>query len=154
MAIEWFVRNPKTIGGPGTEVEIDETYVFRRKYKLGRLPQNRVNEWLFGGVQRNTLGREVFLVSVQRRNAATLLPLIQQYILPGTRVISDQWASYNQIQNLPQNYGHDAVNHRYHFIDPNDATIHTQNVENMWLHFKRLNRPIDFIRILRYKIFL
>lgn len=67
------------------------------------------------------------------------LGIIQQHIRPGTRIISDMWAAYNGIQNLPQNYGHGAVNHRYNFIDPNDPTIHTQNIENTWLHFKRMH---------------
>lgn len=70
------------IGGPGTEVEIDETYVFKRKYNVGRLPQNRREEWLFGGVQRDTHGTEVFLVPVHRRDAQTLLGSILFSFMP------------------------------------------------------------------------
>lgn len=95
---------------------------------------------MFGGVQRGTRGRECFIVSVQARDAATLLPLIEQHIRPGTKILSDRWAAYNQIQALPGNFGHGAVNHRYNFLDPADPSIHTQNVENMWLHFKRYSQ--------------
>ena len=68
------------------------------------------------------------LVSVQQRDAATLLPLIQQWILPGTRIISDMWAAYGGIQQLQQQYNHDWINHQIHFADPNDRTIHTNGI--------------------------
>ena len=32
-----------------------------------------------------------------RRGAATLLPLIRQYVVPGTTVVPDQWAAYSTI---------------------------------------------------------
>ena len=51
--------------------------------------------WVFGGVERVT--GECFMVEVARRDAATLIPIIQQYIHPGSIIYSDQWAAYNQI---------------------------------------------------------
>ena len=60
------------IGGPGIEVEIDESKFGRWKYSRGRWQE------VFGGVERIT-GRS-FLVEVQQRDAATLIPIIQQYI--------------------------------------------------------------------------
>ena len=32
-----------------------------------------------------------FMVSVEDRTAATLIPIIKQYILPGTKIMSDCW---------------------------------------------------------------
>ena len=72
---------------------------------------------------------------VQRRNAATLLPIIQAHVAPGTIVHSDQWAAYNRVGSLPNVSGHDVVNHTYHFVDPTTG-VHTQNVESYWNRVK------------------
>jgi len=53
---------------------------------------------------------------VDRRNAATLLPIIQQHVHPGTVVISDEWAAYSQISSA--SYSHSSINHSLHFFDP------------------------------------
>ncbi|KAL3124660.1 hypothetical protein niasHT_009247 [Heterodera trifolii] len=50
----------------------------------------------------------VFLVPVESRSANRLIPL-QQYILPGTTIVSDEWRSYRGIPNLPQSYTHLTV---------------------------------------------
>ena len=49
------------------------------------------------------------MVEVLDRSAATLLPLIQQHILPGTTVLSDEWRSYRRIPTLGM--AHETVNH-------------------------------------------
>ena len=70
---------------------------------------------------------------MQQQNAATLLPIIQSHVAPGTIVHSDQWAAYNQVQHLPGVASHGVVNHSVTFIDPTTG-VHTQ-VESYW------NRP-------------
>ena len=110
---------------------------FKRKANLGIYRDG--HGWVFGGVERNT-GR-CFLVDVARQDRWTLEPLIRQYIAPGTRILSDEWASYAQIDQIPgQNYSHAAVNHSQNFVDPHDPTVHTQTVEGMWSHIKRYFR--------------
>ncbi|VDD95160.1 unnamed protein product [Enterobius vermicularis] len=47
---------------------------------------------------------------VEHRDAAALMPLVWQYILPGTTMMSDKWAAYNGIQNLPKGVGHKERN--------------------------------------------
>ena len=67
-----------------------------------------------------------FIVAVEHRDAAALMPLVWQYILPGTTMMSDKWAAYNGIQNLPKGYQHLTVNHKLNFIDPlSDACTNT-----------------------------
>lgn len=76
VCAQYFVDNPAVIGGPGLMVEIDKSKFGKRKYMYNR---GRYTEghWVFGGVQRIT--GEAFLVEVERRDADTLLPIIQQY---------------------------------------------------------------------------
>jgi hypothetical protein len=72
----------------------------------------------------------------------TQLHLCVYQIKDDTRVISDMWPAYGGVANLQQNYQHATVNHRLHFVDPNDATVHTQNVESMWAHAKHKFRTM------------
>ncbi len=66
--------------------------------------------WVFGMVERGTTN--VILVPVDRRDRQTLLPIIQDNIEDFTTVMSDGWAAYVTMGQLPQNYQHYAVNHR------------------------------------------
>lgn len=91
--------------------------------------------WLFGGVERGNHQR-CFVVPVERRNAATLLPLIEEHIEPGSIIHSDMWRAYGGIPNLPHGYHqHFTVNHQQNFINPNTGA-HTQSVESMWQKVK------------------
>ena len=76
----------KPIGGPGIEVEIDESKFSRMKYGQGKAQKS--DDWVFGEVERGN-GANRFLEVVARRNAATLIPLIQKWIVPGTIIYSD-----------------------------------------------------------------
>jgi transposase-like protein len=98
---------------------------------------------VFGGVEiieganREKRGGAFFAVVVPDRTAATLLPLIQQFVLPGTRIISDGWSAYAQIENIPeQNYHHVVVNHSLFYVDPFDGT-HTNTIEGKWNGMKK-----------------
>ena len=91
---------------------------------------NRQYDWVFGMLERGT--NKVRFFQVPDRTAATLLPIIADNIEAGSTVISDGWAAYGGIRNLQQNYEHRWVNHRIHFVDPTDRTIHTQGIEVTW----------------------
>ena len=101
---EYFVAHPVRIGGVGHTVQIDESAFTRRKYNRGRMIRE---QWVFGGIDTQT--KAGFMVPVDRRDAATLLPIIQQFILPGTTIVSDLWGAYNTVGNL--GYAHLTVNH-------------------------------------------
>lgn len=128
----YLVNNNFQIGGHNVIVQIDETLVAKRKYNVGHIVPER---WVFGGIDCHTkLG---FLVEVQDRTAETLLPIIQQYIAPGSIIWSDCWAAYgipgqSGISQIPgMNYSHERVNHTTNFVDPLTGCT-TNRVEGMW----------------------
>eukprot|EP00731_Ephydatia_muelleri_P000791 Em0001g791a len=122
ICAQYFIDHPSILGGPGVEVEIDESKFGKRKYNRGRQVEGH---WVFGGTERIT--GECFLLEVEHRDAATLLPLIQQYIRPGSVVFSDEWAAYRRITQTT-GMTHQTVNHSIHFVDPATGA-HTQGVE-------------------------
>jgi len=120
------VANPMQIGGPGTTVAIDESLV--AKAKPGNMHARPVpQQWVFGDVQLGT--NRFFIELVPQRDAATLVPTIQRYILPGTRIWSDEWRVYAGLNAI--GYVHQTVNHTLRFVDPVTG-IHTNNIEARW----------------------
>jgi len=110
------------IGGPEQVVEVDESKFFHRKYHRG---QYREGHWVLGGVERGS-GR-CFMVVVEDRREVTLVPLLLQFIHPGSIVITDEWASYRRLYDR-----HLTVNHRIGFVSPDDPAVHKNTIEGMW----------------------
>ena len=135
---QFLENHPMEIGGFQEDgsiitVEIDESKFFHRKYHRG---QWRPGHWVFGGIERGS--GKCFLVEVPDRRKETLEEKIQQFILPGSNIVSDGWASYANIENMNGGvYTHQVIMHEENFVDPNDGSVHTQNVENMWMRVKR-----------------
>lgn len=109
----------QVLGGPGKAVEIDEAKFGKRKYHRGRMIEG---QWVFGGIEREA--KEVFVVAVPYRTAATLMRVIKERIAPGTTMISDCWSAYDALKNMPE-FTHQTVNHSKNFIDP-DTAAHTR----------------------------
>ena len=55
-------------------------------------------QWVFGGIERST-DKCVFKV-VKDRSKATLLPIIQNWVLPGSIAMSDCWEAYDCLKDL------------------------------------------------------
>lgn len=119
----------KPIGGVGKIVEIDESKFGKRKYHRGKRVEG---QWVFGAYDRET--GESFMVPVDKRDSATLVPIIQNWILPGTTIISDCWKSYDCLKDT--GYIHLQVNHSINFKDP-ETGAHTNSIEGSWAHAKR-----------------
>jgi hypothetical protein len=125
-----------TIGGLNSkglpmEVEIDESQFYKRKSNKGRIGKTI---WVFEGIGRDS--RKCFLVPVENRSRETLKGVIFEKIDPGTRILSDSYASYRSLYNSSI-YEHDEVNYSLNFVNPNDITVHTQNVESIWCHVRK-----------------
>ena len=89
----WVTDHRGPIGGVDPagnpiEVQIDESKFMHRKYNRGVF---REGHWVFEGIEVGVPGApNCFLVVYpgNRRDAATLLLLVQQWVLPGSRVVS------------------------------------------------------------------
>ena len=104
----WHIH--KQLGGPGHTVAIDETVVDNAQ---GRpVPA----QWVFGGMDLHTGG--FFLELVPRHDTATLVPITQRHVLPGTPIWSDEWGGTAYINLNGLGYIHKTVNHSRHFMDP------------------------------------
>ena len=68
---------------------------------------------------------------VQNRQAATLLPIIQNHVALGTIVHSDKWRAYCAVAALPNVASHGMVNHSITFVDPTTG-VHTQHIKSYW----------------------
>ena len=68
------------------------------------------------------------------RSIDTLLPIIQQHILPGTTIYSDGWSAYNCLSE--HGFIHGEVLHNQEFLNAEDPTLHTQTLERMWRDLK------------------
>uniref|UniRef100_A0A914DIJ2 ISXO2-like transposase domain-containing protein n=1 Tax=Acrobeloides nanus TaxID=290746 RepID=A0A914DIJ2_9BILA len=102
IAAEYCLNYKPKLGGPNVIVEIDETLWMKRKYERGRLFAKQV--WVYGGVERGDFG--CFMKELKDdqglslpRNAETLLPILQDQVLPGSIVMSDCWAAYEDVED-------------------------------------------------------
>uniref|UniRef100_A0A6G3MIQ3 Putative transposase-like protein HI-13281 (Trinotate prediction) n=1 Tax=Henneguya salminicola TaxID=69463 RepID=A0A6G3MIQ3_HENSL len=78
----------------------------------------------------------MFFVCVPDRSTKTLLPIIKNYIKPGTIIHSDCWKSYECLSD--HGYVHQTVNHSKEFVSIEG--IHTNNIESRW-HALKLSLP-------------
>lgn len=89
--------------------------------------------WVFGMCcnKDGVLERRFFVV--ERRDRATLLPIILNEIEQGSSVHSDCWRAYSTLAD--HGYTHHTVNHSENFVDPTTGA-HTQTIESLWRHVK------------------
>uniref|UniRef100_A0A914YHK4 ISXO2-like transposase domain-containing protein n=1 Tax=Panagrolaimus superbus TaxID=310955 RepID=A0A914YHK4_9BILA len=138
LCAEELTDNPIIIGGPGIEVQIDETVITKRKYNRGRLPANEV--WFLGGIE--PISGRAFMTPVESRDRETLYAVIRRHIRPDSIIISDCWAAYATLGQLPEGYIHRTVNHSENFVDPVTG-VHTNTIESLWQKFK-LRHKVDY----------
>lgn len=122
--------NPVMMGGENKVVEVDESKFGKRKFHRGRMVEG---QWVFGMIERGN-PKNVVMISVDKRDEATLLPIIQKYIRPGTTIMSDCWKSYSRLADV--GYQHLTVNHSKNFVDP-ETGAHTNTIEASWNVAKR-----------------
>ena len=75
------------------------------------------------------------MIPVENRKQETLIPIIQQWIYPGSIIHSDCWKSYNKLSKI--GYTHLTVNHSKEFRNESNAAC-TNAIESDWRHAKVL----------------
>ena len=136
----------EAIGGPGKFVEIDESKFGKRKYNRGKRVEGI---WVFGGIERHSNPPKCFFVPVQDRSADTLIPIIKQWIKPGTTILSDCWKAYHSLKS--EGYIHRTVNHSIEFVT--DKGVHTNNIESRWNAVKKSLPRYGTTKVLYYSYF-
>jgi transposase-like protein len=118
-------------------IQIDETYV-------GGKNKNRISNKKIANSQGRSLkdkvpvlgmvqadGR-VFMQVVEDTKGATLNPIIERMVAPGSIVVTDEYPSYN---NISEKYKHVVINHsEQEFVR---GAFDTNKAENMWSVLKR-----------------
>ncbi|KCZ81597.1 hypothetical protein H312_00921 [Anncaliia algerae PRA339] len=133
-------RHFDKIGGENLIVEVDESFVGKRKYNIGRINNQKI---ILGGICRNS--KRFFMKIISSRNKKTIGEAIESHINPGTTIFTDQWSSYLYFFKENTHYTHNFVNHKLYFVDPIDKT-HTQNIESLWSRFKKFKRRKQYLK--------
>ena len=105
-----------------------------------------MEQWVFGMADASQNSAVGCMELVPQGDATTLLPIIQQHVLPGTTIWSDQWAAYNNVGSLPGVARHGVVNLSLYLVNPT-TRVNTQKVESYWNRVKT-----KFKRMIQWRI--
>jgi transposase-like protein len=131
------------LGGEGSEVEVDETFIGGKLKNMHKDKQARVRALNVYGTAAGTIGKTI-VMGMLDRNArqirAQVVPDVSRLTLQnavlnnvehGTNVYTDQAPAYGR---LNQKYLHEVVNHAVTYVR---GRVHTNGLENFWSLFKR-----------------
>jgi len=111
------------------DVEVDETYIGGRTHGVrGRGAANKTI--VFGMMQRKGQVMTKVVPNVAKK---TLQPIIEENVLDGATVHSDELVSYKGLKKA--GYNHQTVNHGAKEYVVGDT--HVNGLENFWKHLKR-----------------
>ena len=121
------------------EVEMDEMYLGGRetdKHECRKTAKTqgrstKTKTPIFGMVSR---GGEVRAVVVPNTQAATLMPIVKQFVADNAHVFTDELNSYSALDR--EGYRHDVIHHGDKEFS-REGSISTNSIEGFWGHFKR-----------------
>jgi transposase len=127
------------------EIEADESYFGgRRKGKRGRGSAGKVP--VFGLLKR---GGKVYAEIIPDAKSKTLMPIIQERVVPDSVVYTDSLASYNALDI--SEFKHVRINHSKLFAENSN---HINGIENFWNQAKRHMRKFNGVPKNNFRLFL
>uniref|UniRef100_A0A1X7TVC8 ISXO2-like transposase domain-containing protein n=1 Tax=Amphimedon queenslandica TaxID=400682 RepID=A0A1X7TVC8_AMPQE len=114
------------IGGPGETVELYES----KRVSIGG--RNANGPWVFSGIDRQS--RDCFLVVVSDRSAETLVPIIKQFVKPGSKIVSHCWKSRCSLDKEGYIRVLATLDHSVEFFE---SSNHTLEIESTWREVMR-----------------
>ena len=130
--------NDDVLGGT---VEVDEAYIGgKSKWKSRGLPVGKGRGAVgkapvLGMAERGRNGKRarIFAQFLPDTQARTVLPWVEERILPASDVYTDEWQTYERLGK--KGYRHSRVNHAEHVYVSGD--VHTQTIDGFWSLLKR-----------------
>ena len=127
------------------EIEVDESYFGgHRKGKRGRGAAGKVP--VFGLLKR---GGRVYTKIIPDAKSATLIPIIENKVIPDSIVYSDCWRGYNALDT--SEFKHYRINHSVLFANKHN---HINGIENFWNQAKRHLRKFNGVPREHFPLFL
>ena len=127
------------------EIEADESHFGgRRTGKRGRGAAGKIP--VFGLLKR---GGKVFAEIIPDAKSATLIPIIQEKVVPDSIVYTDTFKSYNVLD--VSEFKHERINHSKLFADKQN---HINGIENFWNQAKRHLRKFNGVPKKNFRLFL
>jgi transposase-like protein len=130
-------RSFMKVGGPGSEVEVDETFIGGAARNMHRdKHRRRITETgtkdktpVMGILER---GGEVRAMMVPTRRKHHLQAEIRAHVKAGSAIYTDALLSYQGLKH--QDFIHETIDHAEKYVD---GQVHTNGLENFWSLLKR-----------------
>ena len=135
------MQDPQTggkLGGPGKEIEADESFVGGAARNMHADVKARKIQGRRGGTQGKAIvaavlerGGRVRAKVVPRRRKAQIQSMVRENVELGSELFSDSLKSY---EGLSGDYEHKVIDHAIKYVNEN---VHTNGMENFWSLLKR-----------------
>lgn len=124
------------LGGPGSEVEVDETFIGGKARNMH--PKVHHRRIVQGGPHDKTVvmgmlerGGEVRAMVIANRRKPLIHREVKENVTPMSVLLSDRLQSY---EGLIRHYAHYMIDHAERYVD---GKVHTNGMENFWSLLKR-----------------
>ncbi|KAF7685447.1 hypothetical protein CDIK_3804 [Cucumispora dikerogammari] len=114
-------------------VKVDETCLSSRQNNKERVLKNI---WCFVGISRES--KKMFLELAITRDMINLDTILSKNRKENMLTMTYCWRGYLNMENIV--FLHETINHSRNFVDPEDKSIHFQNIKCLWTYLKKYIR--------------